>query len=156
MRTQNEIDVFGEPERVANRIFELAAHLQDWPRILPHYWRMQVLEQSERHKVADFGAWRDFGWRFPCKWRARQELFPDEGRITFQHIQGITRGMWVEWRLDKRDDHVHVTIDHALTYPVPLLGPLFAEFVVGRVFIHNIAGKTLRCFKEKVESEHGS
>jgi ribosome-associated toxin RatA of RatAB toxin-antitoxin module len=160
MRTQNEIDVFGEPESVARRVFQLAAELQDWPTILPHYWRMEVRERSERHKVADFGAYRSFVSRplavgFPCRWRARQELFPEEGRITFRHIGGITKGMWVEWRIEPRDDHVHVTIDHALSYPVPLLGPLFAEFVVGRIFIHHIAGRTLRCFKEKVEQEHG-
>lgn len=156
MRTKNEIDIFGGAEQTAQRIFELAADLQAWPTLLPHYWRMNVLEQSERHKVADFGAWRDFGFRFPCKWRARQELFPAEGRITFQHIGGITKGMWVEWHIQKRDGHVRVTIDHELTYPIPVIGPLFADWIVGKVFIHNIAGKTLRCFKEKVEAEHGS
>lgn len=153
MQTRNEIDVYGEPERASKRIFQLAAELQNWPKILPHYWRMNVLEHSEGHKVADFGAYRDFGLRFPCRWRARQELFPDEGRITFQHIGGITKGMWVEWRIEPRKDHVHVTIYHELTYPVPVLGPLFANHIVGKLFIHNIASKTLHCFKEKVEAE---
>ena len=160
MRTKNEIIVHGEPAQVVRRIFQLAAELQEWPAILPHYWRMNVLEQSEGHKIADFGAYRPFTLgpfvlAFPCKWRARQELFPEEGRITFKHIGGITKGMWVEWRIEQREDCVHVTIDHELSFPVPVLGPLFAEFIVGRIFIHHIAGRTLRCFKEKVEQEHG-
>jgi len=49
--------------------------------------------------------------------------------------------MWVEWRLEKRNDRVLVTSDHALSYPVPILGPLFAQYIVGRLFIQNIAGK---------------
>jgi hypothetical protein len=111
---------------------------------------MRVLEQSPAHKVADFGAVRE---GFPCSWRARQELFPAEARITYQHIGGITKGMWVEWRLERRGDHVRVTIDHRLEYPLPILGPLFARYIVGNLFIHNIAGKTLGCIKRKVEAE---
>jgi hypothetical protein len=61
--------------------------------------------------------------------------------------------MWVEWRLVPRSDRVCVTIDHELSYPVPLLGPLFAHFIVGDLFVHNIAGKTLRCLKVRVEAE---
>ena len=150
MRTTNTIEIYGPPERIQGRIYQLAADLQDWPLILPHYRYMHIREQSERHKVADFGASRD---GFPVKWSARQELFPEEGRITFKHIKGITRGMWVEWRLEKQADRVLVTIDHQLTYNVPLFGPLFAKYVVGYLFVHNIAGKTLRCIKKRVETE---
>jgi hypothetical protein len=59
--------------------------------------------------------------------------------------------MWVEWRLEPRGDSVHVTIEHRLTYPVPVLGPLFAKYIVGRLFVENIAGKTLQCIKAIVE-----
>lgn len=101
-------------------------------------------------RVADFGASRD---GFPCRWRAVQEVFPAAGRITYRHIGGITRGMWVEWRLEPEEDRVKVTIDHALDYSVPLLGPLFAHYIVGHLFVHNIAGKTLHCLKTTVEAE---
>jgi hypothetical protein len=113
---------------------------------------MRILEQSERHKVADFGATRD---GFPVSWRAKQELFPEDNRITFLHIGGVTKGMWVEWRLDYRIDRVLVTIDHDLTYPVPVLGAWFARYIVGGLFVENIAGKTLRCFKALVEAGNG-
>ncbi|HZO90158.1 MAG TPA: SRPBCC family protein [Chthonomonadaceae bacterium] len=150
MHTSNSIDIRGDAERIYGRIYQLAADIQDWPTLLPHYRYLRVLEQSPTHKIADFGASRD---GFPVKWRAQQELFPDEGRITYQHTGGITKGMRVEWRLQKRGDHVHVAIDHELSYPVPVLGPLFAHYIVGSLFVRNIAGKTLRCIKSKVESE---
>ena len=108
--------------------------------------------------MADFGAVRVFALgplaiKFPCRWRARQELFAADKRITFKHLKGITRGMWVEWRLEDCGDHVRVTIDHELTYPIPVLGPLFAQYIVGNIFVHSVAGKTLNCIKAKVESE---
>ncbi len=149
MHTVNEIEIQGDPEQICPRIFQLAADIQDWPAILPHYRYMRILEKSETRKLADFGASRD---GFPVKWRAAQELFPEENRITFSHVGGITKGMWVEWRLESREQSVHVSILHDLTYPVPVLGPLFAKYIVGRLFVENIAGKTLRRFKAIVES----
>lgn len=153
MFTSNSIDICGDPDRIYARIYQLAAEIQDWPELLSHYRSMRVLECSDHHKIADFGASRD---GFPCKWRARQELFPSEGRITYIHIRGITTGMRVEWRLERCTDRVRVTIDHELNYPVPVLGPLFARYIVGNLFIHNIAGKTLRGIKQKVEAERMS
>jgi ribosome-associated toxin RatA of RatAB toxin-antitoxin module len=153
MRTFNRIDILGEPARIAPRIYQLAADIEDWPRILPHYRYMRILERSDRHKVADFGASRD---GLPVSWRAEQELFPEETRITFKHIGGVTKGMWVEWRMEPLGDHVRVAIEHDLTYPVPLLGPWFARYIVGGLFVENIAGKTLRCIKAIVEAEGGA
>lgn len=156
MRTANSVDICGDAERICGRIFALAADIQDWPVLLPHYRYVRLLERSDTHKVADFGASRD---GFPVKWRARQDLFPDENRITFVHLRGISVGMEVEWRLEKCGDHVNVRIEHALTYPVNALLRLpadwFAAVIVGRMFVHNIAGKTLRCIKAKVEAEAG-
>src|SRR5579871_3572657 len=144
MRTENTILICGP----VDRIYELAANIQDWPALLPHYRYVVVEERSDRHKIARMAATRD---GFPVTWRCRQELRPDERRILFQHIGGITRGMDVEWRLAPEGDAVRVTIEHELDYPVPILGPLFATCVVGRLFVHNIAGKTLTCIKKKVE-----
>lgn len=151
MLTSNEIEIVGAADQICPRIFQLAADIQNWPTILPHYRYMRILEQSDTHKVADFGASRD---GLPVKWRARQELFPDTNRITFAHIGGFTKGMWVEWRLEERANGVLVTIDHELNYPIPLIGPFFAQYIVGKIFVQNIAGKTLRCIKTVVETEY--
>ena len=150
MKTINEIDIKGDPEQICPRIFQLAADIQDWPAILPHYRYMHIRDRSDRHKQADYGASRD---GIPVKWSARQELFPETNKITFSHTAGMTKGMWVEWKLEKRPNGVHVSIYHELSYPVPVLGSLFAKYIVGRLFVENIAGKTLRCFKAKVEAE---
>ena len=146
METTNSVIMRGD----ADRIYELAANIQDWPALLPHYRYVIVEECSERHKVARMGARRD---RLPVKWRCLQELVPEERRIQFKHTGGITKGMEVEWRIEPGPDGVRVSIWHALEYPVPVLGPLFAEHVVGRLFVSNIAGKTLKCIQEKVEAE---
>ena len=146
MECSNVIEIAGPIDRV----FELGANIQDWPQILPHYRYVRIDESSLHHKVATMAASRD---GFPVKWRARQELRPEERRILFKHIGGVTRGMEVEWKLEPIANGVRVTIFHALSYPVPLLGPLFAEYVVGRLFVSNIAGKTLQCIKQIVEAE---
>lgn len=151
MHTVNSIEILGDPAVIRPRIYQLAADIQDWPTLLPHYRYLHIREKSERHKQADYGASRD---GIPVKWSARQELFPETNRITFAHTAGITKGMWVEWRLEPRPNSVHVTIYHELRYPVPLLGPFFAKYIVGKLFVENIAGKTLRCIKAKVESEY--
>src|SRR5437660_11923686 len=111
MHTENRIVIHGPVER----IFELAANIHDWPRILPHYRYVIVEDESDRHKVARMSATRD---GFPVKWRARQELRPDEHRILFEHIGGIRKGMAVEWRLGARGDRVHVAIVHGVSYGV--------------------------------------
>jgi aromatase len=157
METTNTVVMRGDPDR----IFALAADIQGWPALLPHYRYVVVEESSERHRVARMGASRD---GFPVKWRCRQELVPEERRIRFTHIGGITKGMDVEWRIVPGPDGIRVTIWHALSYPVPPAGHLtadilsslmgcFAEHVVGRLFVHNIAGKTLKCIQTLVEAE---
>ena len=152
MKTYNTVFVKG----TAAQMFQLAAELEQWTTLLPHYWMMDVTEKSDAHKIASFGAWRVFDlglfrWRFPCKWRARQELFREENRITFKHIGGITKGMWVEWRIVETEKGIDVTIYHELSYPVPILGALFANAIVGKLFVSPIANRTLATFKQRIE-----
>lgn len=148
MKSADTIEVVGPPEHVSRHIFQLAADIQDWPRLLPHYRYVHVREASGNTKLADFGAART---GIPVRWSAVQATFADQQRITFRHVAGITRGMDVEWRLYPARDRVVVTIVHELRYALPLFGEPFARHVVGALFVHHIAGKTLRCFKEIVE-----
>lgn len=150
MQTANRITIFGNPAELSTRVYQLAADIQNWPTILPHYRYMRILELSERSKLADFGARRG---PIPVYWQARQELFPETRRITFEHVRGVTTGMQVEWRIEQREGGVLVTIHHALSYPVPVFGPLFAKYIVGGLFVRPIAGKTLKCFKQLLEAD---
>ena len=159
MHTENTVYVRGP----RSRIFELAADIQDWPTLLPHYREVIVFEQTDdgRRKVVEMAAVRnDFpfpGVQFPVRWRSVQVCEPETGRIYFKHLAGVARGMWVVWSLD--DDEwgrgVQVTIRHDLSYPLPRLNGWFAQEMVGTQFVGAIAGRTLATIKAIVEKEAG-
>jgi hypothetical protein len=46
---------------------------------------------------------------------------------------------------------VHVRIIHDLTWRWPPIGPLIARYIIGELFVSNIATKTLRTIKQYVE-----
>ena len=150
MHTENRIVIRGEKAR----IFDLAADIAGWPRLLPHYRWVRVFRDDGRVRHAEMAALRG---RFPVKWRAAQVLLPDEDRILFCHTGGVTRGMYVEWNLSDEAGvgnagNVRVTISHELTYPFGPLTGWFARHVIGALFVHHIAGRTLARLKEIVES----
>ncbi len=159
MHTENTVYMRGPK----SRIFQLAADIQEWPVLLPHYREVIVFEQTDdgRRKVVEMAAVRnDFplrGMTFPVRWRSVQVCEPDAGRIYFKHLAGVAVGMWVVWSLE--DDPwgrgVTVTIAHDLTYPFPLLNGWFARNMVGDQFVHAIAGRTLATIKETLEKEAG-
>jgi len=140
-----------------DRIFELAARVEDWERILPHYRYVRVLKSGGNRKLVRMSAWRDF---IPVTWSAVETVYPgtgrEPGRITFHHVRGMVKGMDVEWSFQVRDSDVLVTISHDLEdppFPVRILGDRLTEAIVGRGFISNIAGKTLRRVKLIAESK---
>jgi hypothetical protein len=92
---------------------------------------------------------------FPVRWTARQRLDPVHHRIYFTHVRGISRGMEVTWFLEADGPLVHVRIVHDLTWRWPPIGPLIAHYIIGELFVSNIASKTLRTIKQHVE-EHGA
>jgi len=150
MTTTNEITIDGPLERV----FALASRVEAWPEILPHYRAVDVLEPGERSRLVSMHCVRDFGpLPFPCRWRAKQELRPEEGKILFEHVGGPTRGMRVEWRLESTPQGVRTVIWHELVPRVPLVGRAYTDWVVGPVFVHAIAGRTLATIKALVERE---
>jgi len=64
--------------------------------------------------------------------------------IRFRHIGGITKGMDVEWSFSATPGGTHVRILHVWDGPpVPLFGIWAAVYVIGPIFIHGIASRTL-------------
>ena len=124
------------------RVFALAADVERWAERLPHYRWVRVLERDGRRTVVEMAARRG---RIPLRWRAVQEVRPEERRILFTHIAGPTRGMRVEWFFEPGTDGVRVGIKHDLRWPAPF--QVIAESVVGRFFIAHVAGQTLRRIK---------
>ena len=93
---------------------------------------------------------------FPVCWTARQRLDPVHHRIHFTHVRGISRGMEVTWFLEADGPLVHVRIVHDLTWRWPPIGPFIAHYIIGEIFVSNIASKTLRIIKQHVEGQEVS
>jgi hypothetical protein len=132
-------------------IFKLAAEIERWPLFLPHYRWVRLLRVSPdgNQKIAEMAARRDW---FPVRWTAVQTLYPAEYRITFRHVRGVTRGMWVEWTMTPTTDGILVKITHDFR---PAWGPLSGaptERIIGHGFVGYIAGRTLRCVKATAEA----
>lgn len=144
MESVTRIDIAADPDTV----FRLAADVEGWPRILPHYRWVRRLADAGPRRIVEMAAWRDI---YPVRWTAVVEPIPARRLLRFIHIGGPVRGMEVEWRISAADGGTHVAIWHRLEPSMPVLGRLFAEYIVGRLFIDNIAGKTLRCLKRVAE-----
>jgi uncharacterized membrane protein len=150
LHTKNEILI----RAGAAEVYGLAAPVERWPEILPHYRWVRVLEDGgEGRRVVEMAALRNF---IPVRWRAEQLLFPEVPRIVFRHVGGVTKGMEVEWVFAPQDDGVvRVSILHDLERGLagwPLVGGVVADRVVGTFFVSNIAGKTLGRIKELAEA----
>jgi uncharacterized membrane protein len=151
LHTKNEILIRA---RVAE-IYGLAAPVERWPELLPHYRWVRVLDDDgEGRRLVEMAALRNF---IPVRWRAEQLLFPDAPRIVFRHVGGVTKGMEVEWVFAPQGDGVvRVSILHNLERGLagwPMVGGVVADRVVGPFFVSNIAGKTLGRIKELAEAE---
>jgi len=129
-------------------IFETAANLELWPKILPHYRYIQYLERSPNRSVVVMAARRS---GIPIKWTSEEIIDRERIEIHFHHLKAFTKGMHVVWTFDERPDGVLVTILHDLNFRLKILAPL-ADKIIGEFFIGNVANKTLRCMKSYVEA----
>jgi ribosome-associated toxin RatA of RatAB toxin-antitoxin module len=129
-------------------IFALAAAVEDWPRILPHYRWVRLLREDGPRRLVEMAASRD---GIPVRWTAIQDIDSAERRIAFRHVRGITRGMEVAWTLAPHEDGVLVEIWHAFHPRWPFVPDALVSLVVGRFFVDNIAMKTLRRIKALAE-----
>ncbi|HVL23787.1 MAG TPA: SRPBCC family protein [Thermomicrobiales bacterium] len=146
MRTNNVVEMRGS----LDTIVALAADVERWPDILPHYRWVTLLAGGGDHKEVEMAARRG---RFPVKWRAVQTIERDGATpvIRYHHIGGVTKGMDVAWTFAPNHDAVHVRIDHDFSPPWPLVGPPIADRIIGPHFVEAIAGKTLATIKGIVE-----
>jgi len=141
MRTVDERLVRAPRER----IFGLAADVETWPALLPHYRFVRFRSRNNaRGGVVEMSANRPFGLvNWPTWWLS--EMVVTEHAVRFRHIGGITTGMDVEWTFDAQSHaETFVRIVHVWNGPpVPVIGPVAAVGVIGPVFVHGIASRTL-------------
>ncbi len=134
-------------------VFRLAADVERWPEILPHYRWVRVISDDWGHRTVAMAARRG---RIPVSWTAQQRVIRDERRITYHHIRGVTKGMTVEWRITEQDGGTHVAIEHDLNSHNPLLRTQLADWIVGSYFVSGIASLTLVHMKLAAESTESS
>ena len=129
-------------------IFETAANLELWPRILPHYRYIRYLERGENRHIVVMAAVRS---GIPIKWTSEEIIDRDRVEVHFNHLKAFTKGMHVVWTFTETPDGVRVEIMHELKFHPRFLAPIM-EPIIGDFFIGNVANKTLHCMKKYVES----
>jgi ribosome-associated toxin RatA of RatAB toxin-antitoxin module len=136
----------------ASLVFALARDVERWPRLLPHYVRVDVeRREADGSLIARMVARRSIlaalGLGLPVAWRSRTWSEPDGRRLRFEHLGGATKGMSVTWRIEPTAGGCRVTIEHDFR---PRLGPW--AWLVDRLFVRPIAGRTLATFKAIAEA----
>jgi hypothetical protein len=87
---------------------------------------------------------RGLGINWPTWWLSEMSVDPKAPAIRFRHVGGITKGMDVEWTFVSTAVGTHVRIVHLWDGPgIPVIGKWAAMFVIGPVFVHGIASRTL-------------
>ncbi|HET7585134.1 MAG TPA: methyltransferase domain-containing protein [Gemmatimonadaceae bacterium] len=146
--------------RVApGHIFELARAVERWPERLAHYRWVRMLDRaSDGGGTVEMAAWRDFGRaRWPTWWVSEMTVDASRRAIRFRHVRGITRGMDVEWSFEPLPGGggTRVRIVHVWDGPAwPLVGGVAARAIIGPVFIHAIASRTLAALAAAAEGAH--
>jgi uncharacterized membrane protein len=160
MYTVDEI-VMNAPPDVC---FRAGADVEGWPDALPHYrWvRFQRKDGFGTGRV-EMAARRHFGpIRYPVWWVS--EMTVDESRpiVVYRHVDGITTGMDVIWSFEPDGGgrtRVRIVHDWAggPAWPLPgFLRRLIADLIIGPVFIHHVASRTLTGIREKAERMHAA
>lgn len=129
-------------------IFETAANLENWPKILPHYRYIKYLERDGDRNVVIMAATRS---GIPISWTSEQIIDRKKIEVRFHHLKAFTKGMFVVWTFKDTPAGVLVEIAHHLNFRVPVLAPAM-EPIIGDFFIGHVANRTLRCMKTYLES----
>lgn len=128
------------------RIFALARDVEQWPVHLPHYRFVRFNSRADDGGgVVEMSANRPFGaFDWPTWWRSDMQVIEDAPAVRFRHVGGITKGMDVEWSFEATSVGTHVRVLHVWNGPSwPLIGEMAATRVIGPVFVHGIASRTL-------------
>lgn len=133
-------------------MFDLVRAVEQWPTHLSHYRSVRMLERDALGGgVVEMAADRPFGLlRWGTWWRSEMEVDHARPAVRFRHVAGLTTGMEVEWAFAPDPDGsageagTRITLVHLWSgWRVPLVGPLAAIAVIGPVFVHGIASRTI-------------
>ena len=152
MRTVDEIAIAAPAERV----FQLAADVERWPALLPHYRWVRMHQRGAERNVVEMAAWRPFGpLKWPTWWMSDMWVDRPALEVRYRHIRGITTGMEVVWQVRPNGAGTRVALRHQWNGPPwPLIRRPAAEWVIGPVFVHAIACRTLAGVAHAAERCH--
>jgi hypothetical protein len=147
MRTVDE-QIVRAPSGV---VFETVSRVEEWPAHLAHYRYVRYRERRENGGMVEMSANRPFelgssgiAVNWPTWWLSLMSIDRSAPAIRFRHVGGITKGMEVEWEFHPASEGTRVRIVHAWDGPRwPIIGMPAATLVIGPVFIHGIASRTL-------------
>jgi coenzyme Q-binding protein COQ10 len=127
-------------------VFELVKVVERWPELLAHYRFVRFREKSaDGGGIVEMSANRPFGVaNWPTWWLSEMEVDDAKPAVRFRHIGGVTKAMDVEWSLTPTASGTDVRLLHVWDGPQwPVIGVFAATVVIGPVFIHGIASRTL-------------
>jgi ribosome-associated toxin RatA of RatAB toxin-antitoxin module len=138
-----------------DKVFATARDVTRWPDWLAHYRWVRFHQQRQGGGLVEMAAWRPFGpVNYPTWWLSEMDLEEAAPRIRFRHVDGITRGMDVAWDFVPSNGGTDVTITHWWNGPRwPLIGRAAATLVIGPVFVHGIASRTLAGIARQAEKD---
>ena len=136
-----------------DRVFAAAVDVERWPSLLGHYRWVKMLDRREDGGLVEMAAWRPFGaFNYPTWWVSEMRVDRSAFAVHYRHVRGITTGMVVTWQLHSSVAGTDVRVVHDWTGPSwPLIGPAAATWVIGPVFVHGIASRTLAGLAKHVE-----
>jgi hypothetical protein len=140
--------------------FRAGADVERWPEILPHYrWVRFHRKDGMGRGTVEMAARRPFGpVPYPVWWVSEMDVDERRPAVLYRHVAGITRGMDVEWSFaDLGGGRTRVRIVHEWAdgphWPLPSPARrALAERLIGPVFIHHVAGRTLCGIQRYVET----
>jgi hypothetical protein len=154
--TVDELVMRGSPAQC----FRFGADVERWPEWLPHYrWVRFQRKDGFGTGLVEMAARRGFGpLAWPVWWVSEMTVDETVPVVRYRHVAGITAGMDVEWSFrDQGDGSTLVRIVHEWSegprWPLPAaLRRWIGGAVIGRVFIHHVASRTLAGIRRAVEA----
>ena len=144
----------------ADMCFRVAADVERWPDILPHYRYVRFRRREGFGTgLVEMSAWRDFlgPLRYPTWWVSEMTCDAATPVVRYRHVDGVTRGMDVVWEFRPQESGTLIRIVHEWDGPSwPLIGRFAADRVIGPHFVSFIAGRTLAGVSAEAERRAAS
>jgi ribosome-associated toxin RatA of RatAB toxin-antitoxin module len=135
-------------------IFPIVRDVEHWPALLSHYRFVRFRRRDDGGGgLVEMSANRPFGLiNWPTWWLSEMAVDESARSVRFRHVGGVTRAMDVEWSCTPVSEGTHVRLLHVWDGPRwPLIGVFAATAVIGPVFVHGIASRTLEGLAREAE-----